>query len=79
MPGLSSPEGSSTVYAAVQGNPKQPPFCQLEYTPDTFGFQVLKISISSMDHLFLIFFPGLVLFKQLVHVHFVIGGSPRDH
>lgn len=74
MPGLSIPESSSIVYVAIQGNAKQSPFCQLEYTHDTFGFQVLKISISSMDHLFLFFFSGLVPFKQLVH--FVIGGSP---
>lgn len=47
MPSLSLPEGSFPLSTAVI------PFSQPEYkyTHDAFGFQILKISISSADHL----------------------------
>lgn len=68
MPSLFLPEGYFIFYIAVVT------FCQLEYTHDAFGFQILKISIHSVDHLKK-FFSGLILFKQFVYVHFVIDGS----
>lgn len=50
MPSLSLPEGSFMLSTAVV------PFSQSKYTQDAFGFQILKISISSADHLKQFFF-----------------------
>lgn len=47
---LSLAEGSFTLSTAVV------PFSQPEYTQDAFGFQILKLSISSADHLKQFFF-----------------------